>query len=100
MIKITHTDGRIEINGHAGYARRGRDIVCAAVSALYWTFKASVDELAEDEIKAEKTADMIVIEYKNLSANAQLLMSSFFIGLSRLARDYPNNVKLTEHLRH
>ena len=42
MIKVTvsRNDGRIssvEIKGHSGYAKAGRDIVCAAVSAIAQT---------------------------------------------------------------
>lgn len=44
MILISHEKGCITINGHAGYAPNGQDIVCAAVSALVQTFIASVEE--------------------------------------------------------
>ena len=39
-----------EAEGHAGYARFGKDIVCAAVSALTATFINSVDELTDSKI--------------------------------------------------
>ena len=34
----------IEISGHAGFDRAGRDIVCAAVSMLYQCFLQTVDD--------------------------------------------------------
>ena len=34
MITILKDDGRIVINGHAGYAPVGHDIVCSAISVL------------------------------------------------------------------
>lgn len=34
MIRAVVTAGRLSLTGHAGYAPRGEDIVCAAVSAL------------------------------------------------------------------
>jgi len=34
----------IEIHGHAGYAEKGKDIVCAGVSTLYGTLVAELDE--------------------------------------------------------
>ena len=37
MIHITAYPNRIRFEGHAGYDAAGRDIVCAAVSALYYT---------------------------------------------------------------
>ena len=37
MINITIYDNGFEIEGHAGYAQKGSDIICAAVSALSQT---------------------------------------------------------------
>ena len=34
MIRVTAERGRLTLEGHAGYAPTGKDIVCAAVSAL------------------------------------------------------------------
>ena len=34
MIRATAEPGRLTLEGHAGYAPTGKDIVCAAVSAL------------------------------------------------------------------
>ena len=34
MIRVTAEPGRLTLEGHAGYAPAGQDIVCAAVSAL------------------------------------------------------------------
>ena len=34
MIEITMTDTEVRVKGHAGYAERGTDVVCAGVSAI------------------------------------------------------------------
>ena len=34
MIRVTAEPERLTVQGHAGFAPRGQDIVCAAVSAL------------------------------------------------------------------
>lgn len=94
VITVEQTEHSITIEGHAGYAPHGQDIVCAAVSALVAAFVASVEELTGDEIQADMTAGNAVIRYENLSANAQLLMGSFFVGIRMIADDYPNNVKV------
>ena len=66
MIVINrHKDGFI-IAGHAGYAEPGKDIVCAAVSALTQAFIASVEELTQDKIKYNISAGNSVIRYENL----------------------------------
>ena len=94
MIVITHTPGEIRIEGHAGYDVIGRDIVCAAVSVLTETFIEGVRKLTPDELKCEIAAGKVVIQYGNLSTEAQLLMSSFFVGVGMVANSYPANVKL------
>lgn len=99
MIEIKKTDGEIAIKGHAGYAPHGQDIVCAAISALTQVFIASVDKLTDDKIKCVITAGNCLIRYKNLSADAQLLMDSFFIGLTMIAEEYPKNVQIAQALK-
>lgn len=95
MIVITHTPGKIIIEGHAGYAPIGQDIVCAAVSALLQTFVASVEEMTTDELKSDMAAGRAVIEYKSLSEKGQLLMDSFLLGVRMITDEYSNNVKLS-----
>jgi uncharacterized protein YsxB (DUF464 family) len=94
MITITHKDNRIAIKGHANYAPYGQDIVCAAVSTLVQTFVASAHTLTPGALKVDMSPGNTVIEYKELSAEAHLLVSSFFIGLGMVALDYPDYVRL------
>lgn len=48
MVRITLTEnnGAFELyaKGHAGYAKKGEDIVCASVSILLFTLIESIDE--------------------------------------------------------
>ena len=44
MIRITVWPEAIRFEGHAGYAPAGRDIVCAAVSALYHTLVVNLQD--------------------------------------------------------
>lgn len=87
-------DGKIHITGHACYAPRGSDIICSAISALLQTFVASVDKLTSDNIKSDIRRGEAVIVYEDLSENAQLLMDSFFIGVSEIESAYPGYVKI------
>lgn len=96
MVEITKTQNSISIKGHANYAEHGKDIVCAAVSALTQTLTASIEELTDDEIKYNLSPGTVDINYKELSEHAQILISSFFIGVQMIADAYPEHVKLTE----
>ena len=51
MIQVMVRDNEISVKGHAGFAPHGRDLVCAAVSALTLTLAESLNALAEGDIK-------------------------------------------------
>jgi uncharacterized protein YsxB (DUF464 family) len=94
MIVISHRAGCVKIEGHAGYAPPGRDIVCAAISTLTQVFVASIDGLTTDKIKAVISPGNAVIEYGNLTEQGKLLLDSFFVGIRMIADSYPNYVQL------
>ena len=66
MIKI-HADKKslcIRITGHAGYAPKGQDIVCAAVSALVYAYveelmKLGIGGVLRDDEEMLATAPML-----------------------------------------
>ena len=98
MIVITqHKDG-LSVMGHAHYAEIGKDIVCAAVSTLVQTLIYSIEELTADEIKYVSKPGTVLIEHGNLSTNAQLLIDSFFVGISMIADNYPEYVRVDRAL--
>ena len=94
MIIINHSHGKISIKGHAGYAEHGKDIVCAAISALLQTFAMAVDELTADKLNTKMTAGNAVITYGNLTEQSQLLLSSFLLGCEAIAETYPDFVQV------
>lgn len=94
MIEVhRHNDG-VTITGHANYAEPGQDIVCAAVSVLVQTLIQSIEDLCTDRIEYDMSAGLVDIKHGNLSAQAHLLMDSFFIGVQMIADEYPHNVCL------
>ena len=80
MIEVKRHSGSISIQGHAGYAPHGQDIVCAAVSTLVQNLVFSITELTEDKIQYDMQPGAVEIRYGTLSAEAQLLVRSFFIA--------------------
>lgn len=99
MITVTCHSNSITIEGHAGYAPRGQDIVCAAVSTLVQTLMQSLEYLCTDEISYHLKPGWVEIKHGTLTKDAQLLLKSFFIGIDMIANDYPENVKLTNALK-
>ena len=84
MITVQCKKGQITISGHAGYAEKGHDIVCAAVSILIYNLQNSIERLTEDTVGFSFCPDVTIIEYGTLSAKGRLLVNSFINGLELL----------------
>ena len=82
MITATITENGLTIDGHAGYAEIGKDIVCAAVSSLTQGLIHSLKALTDDEISYRVASGHAEITYKDLSERGKLLVDSFFIAVS------------------
>jgi len=64
----------INIVGHAGYARIGEDIVCAAVSILVDNLVLSIEELTKDCIIFSAINGNATIEFEDITKETQLSM--------------------------
>lgn len=53
MIRVRRRGLSLTISGHAGAGQPGRDLVCAAVSALAWTLGANLEELERSGAAAQ-----------------------------------------------
>ena len=51
MIAVKVTSTEITVDGHAGYAASGSDIVCAGVTALFQSLVKSILSLTNDKIE-------------------------------------------------
>ena len=88
MIVVNITRNGLTVDGHAGYAKTGNDIVCAAVSALAQGLAHSLSALTEDVIGYRFRDGHIDIEYEDLSEEGSLLVDSFFIAVSDIQMTY------------
>lgn len=94
MIEVKRNSGSITVKGHAHFAPHGQDIVCAAVSTLVQTLVVSILEITTDKIQYDMRPGTVEIRYGTLSAEAQLLVKSFFVGIRLIADTYPENVQI------
>lgn len=94
MIEVSVLQDEIRVLGHARYAPSGQDIVCAGVTTLSQTLVASLDSLTEDNPDYTIAPGVFILETKDLSAKAKLLVDSFFIGVCKIADAYPDNVRI------
>ena len=80
-----------ECVGHAGFARFGQDIVCAAVSSLALNMANSVEEFTDDHFEGSVSDDGGYFSFSfpdEISPESQLLMKSLILGLQNIQRDY------------
>ena len=78
------------MNGHAEYADKGQDIVCAAVSALTVNAVNSIEHFTEDEITYKNKSGFFEFRFKKdtSSPESQLLLHSLLLGLQAIQKDY------------
>ncbi len=80
-----------EFIGHAGFARRGKDIVCAGISALVVNAINSIEQLTEDKFTCEveeKSGDVRFHLVEDSSDEAQLLLKSLELGVLGIQKLY------------
>lgn len=84
------------VTGHAGYAERGKDIVCAAVSALTITLENAMGALADVPVMKKQCAfpEDARIYLPVPSDKTDLLIEAYKIGVEGLQEAYPNYVQL------
>lgn len=94
MIGIKVRNNGLTVDGHAGYAEPGKDIVCAGATALVQTLIQSIEDLTEDKIEYDISPGRADIKYGDLSEKSRILVDSFFIGVCMLADEFPDNVRI------
>ena len=92
----------LTLDGHAGAGPRGRDIVCAALSALAYTLGQAVDsnpDYGTDYRMDWNEASMsIICAPKDEAARERCrrLFAAFAVGFRLIAEAYPEYVSLEE----
>jgi uncharacterized protein YsxB (DUF464 family) len=79
------------VEGHAGYADHGQDIVCAAVSMLVINTINSIEQFTEDVFDVQTNEETGLIELKMISSisnESVLLLNSLILGLQGVEENY------------
>ena len=90
-LMLTEQQCELRVQGHADFDRFGRDIVCAAVSALVSALADHVEEEAGcgTKVSAEIRSGHAVVRAGGNRCEAFRLV---YRGLCRLSRTYPEHV--------
>ena len=100
MIWVHYARGEGEheltINGHAGYAEHGKDIVCAGVSAIAF---ALLGWLENNEEEITQLDELMVDDGEVYIAcagsdNVNVAFQVALIGLIQISRQYPDHVTI------
>lgn len=110
-IRITEREDGLELSahGHAGYAPRGQDVVCAGVSALIYGFIAYLEGLlpiatekaARDgtpRLEVEDKDDVLRVRTYGMRGADTAGSAVLRAGLGLIASAYPSFVMLDAHI--
>ena len=90
MIHVVYGADRVTVRGHAGFAPRGSDIVCAAASALVYAFVGALE--AKNCLREVTVKPGLVSVAAREGCGAEFAMLR--CGLSQLAGKYPKCVRI------
>ena len=82
------------IKGHAGYDEHGKDIVCAAVSAMAITTVNNIIALDNDSIDYEENSGLLIIRVIRDTEVNNKLLDNLVRMLTELKVQYPKNIEI------
>ena len=87
---------RMTIDGHAGYSRLGNDIVCAAVSGIFYALMGYLRSFKRDMTK------ICAVEYGHADIicdpDCEEALKLACMGIYEVALTYPDHVKVENRL--
>jgi len=95
----------LEMEGHAGYAELGHDLICAAVSTLVAALKSYLDRLDGEGMLIQREESVLESGRAKMGAlpeaqSADRLQGALELAecfLSLLEKNYPENIKFTDN---
>ena len=94
MIKVSVTDKKITIAGHAGYDEYGRDIVCASASSIAITTINAILSFDSEAINYEEKKDELIINVLKKDEITNKLLNNMISLFKELASQYKENIKV------
>ncbi len=94
----------VKCHGHSGFAVHGKDIVCAAISAMVGSCALGLKEVSKLDIvyfSDDKIGKYEINLPKNISEksmfSAQTLLKTLLVSLLDLEKSYQKNLKVKEY---
>ncbi|MDP9750591.1 uncharacterized protein YsxB (DUF464 family) [Thermoanaerobacter pentosaceus] len=92
---------KFNINGHAGFDEYGKDIICAAVSAISQTAVLGIEALKTVKIKKEIESGKLQVEIVDKGMpeddlRLKAILETMVLGLKDIETDYPEYVRVMD----
>ena len=89
------------VSGHSGYAEAGKDIVCAAVSAVVTMAEATINDVcgAKSKVRVKYEQARITLTLPTScdeEETVQAVLAGMMVTLLSLQEDYPDFIEVLE----
>ena len=89
------------VSGHSGYAERGEDIVCAAITALVTMAEATINDVcgakAKVRVKEEDARITLTLPAScDEEESVQAVLAGLLLYLCNLRDEYPDYIEVLE----
>ena len=89
------------VSGHSGYAEAGKDIVCAAISAVVTMAEATINDVcgakAKVRVKDEQARITLTLPTScDEEETVQAVLAGMMVTLLSLQEDYPDFIEVWE----
>lgn len=98
MIRVDIKKNHIKISGHAMFDEYGKDIVCAAASAIVTTSINGILRIDEKAINYKASKDEISIDILKDGHVTNVLILNMISLLKDLEKQYSKNIKVNEEV--
>lgn len=85
-----------KITGHVGLDVKGKDIVCAAISALSQSTLIGLKEVMKIDLDYELKEGFVRCDLRDKNECAQMMVKTLYETLVQLSKQYPRNVVVQE----
>ena len=96
---------KVEAKGHAGYAKYGKDIVCAAVSSVMQTALLGVKDVSDANVSYVSNDETGYLSFtitdatEDVRVKQQAILRAMELGLRDLEKGYKAYVKMEVNLQ-
>jgi uncharacterized protein YsxB (DUF464 family) len=87
------------VSGHSGYAEAGKDIVCAAISAVVTMAEATINDVCGAKAKTRVKDDRITLTLPvscDEEESVQATLAGMMLTLCSMRDDYPDYIEVLE----